>query len=314
MTFVATTNAILYAGGIPVFADIESLERPLVSVREVERLLTPKTKAIVVMHYGGYPYMDEILVLAKQRGIPVVEDAAHAIGSRYKGKPCGTIGAAGAFSFFANKNLPAGEGGAVVTSDAKLFEEMRNRRSHGMTTLSWDRFKGHSFSDHVVALGYNYRMPELTSAVATVQLAKLDAHNVERGKAVAAYFEALRGTPGLVVPFVAEAEPGARHLMPVILPAGVDCVGFMDRLKAEGIQSSIHYPPVHQFSHYRAIQGAHPVSLPVTEEYARRVVTLPLHPKLKASDVAIIARVVRQALTRATTCRARASVAPAAVG
>src|SRR5205807_2347622 len=120
LSFVATANAVLYTGGTPVFADLESLERPLISPEQIEAALTPKTKAIVPMHYGGFPCrMDAILELAAKRGVLVVEDAAHAIGSTFQGRACGTMGAIGCYSFFANKNLPAGEGGAVVTNDEK---------------------------------------------------------------------------------------------------------------------------------------------------------------------------------------------------
>jgi dTDP-4-amino-4,6-dideoxygalactose transaminase len=300
LTFVATANAILYAGGTPVFADIESLERPLVSAADIAGKITPLTKCILVMHYGGYPCdMEAILALARERGIAVVEDAAHAIGSRYRGRACGTLGAVGCYSFFGTKNLAAGEGGAVVTGDERLFDHMKTRRSHGMTTLTWDRFKGHSFSYDVLALGYNYRMPELTAAVATAQLAKLDSLNAQRSEVARAYLRELAGVDGLVVPFAREPAPGAVHVMPVLLPPGVERTRFMERLKAEGIQSSIHYPPVHRFSHYRsftaATAGREP-SLPLTEEYARRVVTLPLHPKMTPEDARDIADTVKRSV------------------
>jgi len=289
LSFVATANAVLYVGATPVFAEIESLDRPLISPREVEARITPRTKAIVVMHYGGFAcQMDAILGL----GPPVIEDAAHAIGSNYRGRACGTLGILGCYSFFANKNLAAGEGGAIVTNDDRLFDDLRLRRSHGMTTLSWDRFKGHAFTYDVVDLGFNFRMPELTAAVAIAQLAKLEANNRKREIAARAYLEMLPRE--LEIPFGREPEPGARHLMPVLLPAAVDRSAFMARLREQRVQSSIHYAPIHQFSHYRKL--AADVSLPVTEEYARRVVTLPLHPKRSTEDVAQICAAVRTAL------------------
>jgi dTDP-4-amino-4,6-dideoxygalactose transaminase len=292
LSFIATANAVLYAGATPVFADIDTLERPLMAVREIDARITSRTRAIVVMHYGGFPCdMNEILALAARRGIPVIEDAAHAIGSKYQGRACGTLGAIGCYSFFGNKNLPTGEGGAIVTNDQKLFEAMRLRRSHGMTTLSWDRAKGHSSGYDVVDLGYNFRIPELSAAVGLVQLAKLDEHNRKRRAAVGAYMERL--PPQLVVPFAKEPEPGARHLMTVLLPKGADRHTFMTRLREQGVQSSIHYAPIHQFSHYRRIAQQ---TLPLTEEYSQRVVTLPLHPMLTADGVGEICAVVRAAL------------------
>jgi dTDP-4-amino-4,6-dideoxygalactose transaminase len=292
LSFVATANAVLYVEGKPVFAEIESLQRPLISARDVESRITARTKALVVMHYGGHPCdMDAILEVARRHRLPVVEDAAHAIGSKHRERACGAIGAIGCYSFFANKNLAAGEGGAVVTDDEKMFEQMKLRRSHGMTTLSWDRFKGHAFTYDVVDMGFNFRMPELTAAVAAVQLAKLDANNRRRAEAVRAYRELL--PKRLQLPFAAEPAPGAHHLMPVLLPEGVDRLAFMTRLREQGIQSSIHYGPIHQFSHYRKLGE---VSLPITEEYARRVVTLPLHARLTADDVSQIAAGVGSAL------------------
>ena len=188
LSFVATANAALYVGATPIFAEIDSVERPLISARDIAARITPRTKAIVVMHYGGFPCdMNEILSAATRSGIPVIEDAAHAIGSNYHGRACGTVGAIGCYSFFANKNLPAGEGGAIVTNDQKLFDSMRLCRSQGMTSLSWDRLKGHSFGYDVVELGYNFRMPELTAAVALTQLSKLDDHNRKRRALARAY-------------------------------------------------------------------------------------------------------------------------------
>jgi dTDP-4-amino-4,6-dideoxygalactose transaminase len=295
LSFVATANAVLYAGAQPVFADVCGLDRPMLSVEEVRRKITPKTRAVIPMHYAGYPCdMGPLLLLAKDHGLAVIEDAAHAVGSKQDGKGCGTIGDIGAFSFFANKNLPAGEGGMVTTNDPALFEAMKLRRSHGMTTLSWDRFKGHSFSYDVVDVGYNFRMPELTAAVALVQLGKLDGHNAQRDRVFAAYCASLQGHPKLVVPFANEEPPGARHIMPIVLREDVDRAAFMQAMKDRGIQTSIHYPPIHEFSHYRKLCGQ--VDLPITQAYSRREVTLPFHPGLSNDDVKTICDAVSVAL------------------
>jgi dTDP-4-amino-4,6-dideoxygalactose transaminase len=297
LSFVATANAVLYAGAKPVFADIESLERPLLSVSDVEKKLSPRTRAIIPMHFAGYPCdMDPLLAIAKARNLRVIEDDAHAVGSRYGGKACGTLGDVGCFSFFANKNLPAGEGGMITTNDPELFEAMKRRRSHGMTTLSWDRAKGHSFSYDVVELGFNFRMPELTAAVALVQLGKLDAHNAQRDRVFAEYVQQLGSHAKLTIPFVKERAPGARHILPVLLREDVDRAIFMQRLREAGIQSSIHYPPIHRFSHHGKIQAESPPALPLTEAYSARTVTLPFHPGLSASDVAQICDAIRAAL------------------
>ena len=297
LSFVATANAVLYARAKPIFADIGSLERPLISVADVEKKITSKTRAIIPMHYAGYPCdMSALVDLARARGIRIIEDDAHAVGSRIGDRKCGAIGDIGCFSFFANKNLAAGEGGMLTTSDPALFEYMKIRRSHGMTTLSWDRFKGHSFSYDVVDVGFNFTMPELTAAVALCQLSKLDRHNAERDRVFGSYVRRLGKNPRLTIPFAGEPAPGARHIFPVLLAEGVDRQDFMQKLRAAGIQTSIHYAPIHRFSQYERLFTAAPVQLPLTEAYSARVVTLPFHQGLSDTDVAEIAGAVEQAL------------------
>jgi dTDP-4-amino-4,6-dideoxygalactose transaminase len=298
LSFVATANAVVYAGARPVFAEVDALARPLISVADVERKIGPRTRAIIPMHYAGYPCdMPELLGLARPRGIKVIEDDAHAVGSRQGGKACGTIGDIGCFSFFANKNLPAGEGGMLTTNDEAAFADAKLRRSHGMTTLSWDRFKGHSFSYDVVDVGFNFRMPELTAAVALAQLEKLPRHNAERDRVFSAYVARLGDDPRITIPFRDEPPPGARHIFPIVLGAGLDRAAFMAAMRAKGIQTSIHYPPIHRFSHYTKLYADAPVSLPVTEAYAARVVTLPFHPGLTDGDVMAICDAAKAALT-----------------
>jgi dTDP-4-amino-4,6-dideoxygalactose transaminase len=297
LSFVATANSVLYVGATPVFAEIESLERPLISAETVRAVLSERTRAVIPMHYAGYPCdVAGIRALGTAKPLRVIEDSAHAVGSRVNGRMLGTLGDIGCFSFFANKNLPAGEGGMLTTDDASLFEDMKLRRSHGMTSLSWDRMKGHSFSYDVVGLGYNFRMPELTAAVGMVQLGKLDRHNRERDRVFADYRAKLAGHPKLSMPFADEAAPGARHLLPIVLAEGVDRRAFMQSLRDAGIQTSIHYPPSHRFSQYVRLAGGTAPALPLTEKYAEHVVTLPFHPGLSSSDVAAICEQVLLAL------------------
>lgn len=294
LSFVATANAVAYAGAKPIFADVDSLQRPVLSVDDVVRLITPKTRAIIAMHYGGYPCDMRLLVeVAQAHGLRVIEDAAHALGSRVAGRSCGTIGDFGCFSFFGNKNLPAGEGGMLVTNDERLYERAKIRRSHGMTALSWDRYSGHSFSYDVVDLGFNFRMPELTAAVGLAQLTKLETHNRRRNELFEEYLAHLGGYRRLLVPFRDEPCPGARHLFPIVLPEGVDRASFMEKLRQQRIQTSIHYPPIHRFTLYRKNAA---VVLPITEHYASRVVTLPFHPGLTRNDIGVICEAVTSTL------------------
>jgi dTDP-4-amino-4,6-dideoxygalactose transaminase len=183
MTFVATVNAVAYTGATPVFADIAGLAEPWLDPAAAAAAITPRTKAIVNMTYGGHPGATEALhALAEERGLVLLEDVAHAIGSWLGDRHLGTFGTAAAFSFFANKNLAVGEGGMVVTDDDDVAARMRLLRSHGMTTLTWDRHRGHAAGYDVVDLGFNYRIDEPRSALARRRLSRLDAENAARAE------------------------------------------------------------------------------------------------------------------------------------
>ena len=174
LTFVATVNSIRYQNAKPVFADIKSFEDLTIDPEDIERKLTDKTKAIVVMHYGGFACdMEPILKTAKQYNLKVIEDACHGPLSEYHEKKLGTIGDIGCFSFFSNKNISTGEGGMLITNNPELYERVKLLRSHGMTSLSYERAKGHATSYDVVDLGYNYRMDDIRSSIGIVQLDKL---------------------------------------------------------------------------------------------------------------------------------------------
>jgi dTDP-4-amino-4,6-dideoxygalactose transaminase len=296
LTFVATANAVLYTGAQVCFADILGQDELTISPEEIERQISPKTKAIIVVHYGGFPCrMEEICNLANRHGLLVIEDCAHAPGASLGGKSVGTWGDIGCFSFFSNKNLSTGEGGMLVTNRKQIAEKVKILRSHGMTTLTWDRHQGHAHSYDVIELGYNYRIDEIRSALGIVQLGKLSQSNSMRKQFSEGYRAALRDSD-LEVPFgVISSEPfSSYHLFPVLLPAKVNRGHFIDHLKRDGIQTSIHYPPIHQFQYYR---GKYPnVSLPQTEAVAAREVTLPLYPTMGQRAVDLVVSAVMKAL------------------
>lgn len=301
LTFVATANAVLYHRAKPVFADIRGQEDLNISPGEIERKMSRKTKAILVMHYGGYPCnMADIARLARDRGIPVVEDAAHAPGSVYRGRMCGAIGALGCFSFFSNKNLVTGEGGLVFTRDKGLAERVRTLRSHGMRALSWDKYRGHLSTYDVGTLGYNYRTTEIQSALGRIQLKKLERNNRKRRGLVGAYRKELRGVPGILLPFHRFKGHYSYHLFTILVKDDKDRPStrlrdqLMARLRDRGIQTSIHYPPVHLFSLYRRLFGYRDGMLPVTEEVSRGILTLPLHPRMERMDATRIAQEVKE--------------------
>ncbi len=298
LTFVASANAIGYTGAMPVFADIESPDWLCLSPRAVEAAITEKTKAIMVVHYAGYACdMPAILEIARQHKLSVIEDAAHAVGASLNGKVLGTWGGAGCFSFFGNKNLTTAEGGMLVTDDPEIAEKVRILRSHGMTTLTWDRFKGHASTYDVVAQGYNYRMDELRSALGREQLKRIPSGNARRGELVRLYRELLaQEVPSIRVPFTQERGQSSYHIMPVLLPSGTDKHAFMERMKQQGIQTSWHYPPVHRFSVYKEAYASRPNPLPVTDEVAQREVTLPLYPTMTDEQVGWVVEAAKEAL------------------
>jgi dTDP-4-amino-4,6-dideoxygalactose transaminase len=297
LTFVASANSIRYTGATPVFADIVSENDLTISPHAIEKAITSKTKAIMVMHYAGYACdMSRIMALAKQHNLYVIEDAAHAVGSFLENRHLGTWGDAGCFSFFPNKNMTTGEGGMLVTNDDHLAERVRILRSHGMTSLTWDRHQGHAWSYDVVDLGYNYRIDEIRSALGRAQLSKLEANNARRRQLVALYAQLLQEEVLEVrIPFENHNGISACHIMPVLLPRDADRMRFMEKMKEHGIQTSIHYPPIHTFSAYKAVpSGAQPLT--ITEEVASREITLPLFPLMTDEQLSWVVEAINTCL------------------
>jgi dTDP-4-amino-4,6-dideoxygalactose transaminase len=300
LTFVASANAILYAGARPVFVDLNGPHDLNLSVADAAGKITGRTRAIMAVHYGGYPCdLDGLQSLAAKHNLKIIEDCAHAPGATYHSRAAGpqragTMGDAGCFSFFANKNMTTGEGGMVVTKDAELAEKMRLRRSHGMTSLTWDRHQGHSFSYDVVARGYNYRLDEMRAALGLVQLGRLPQGNARRRRLTLLYHEQLQGIAALEFPFAGSPQEGSYHLFPVLLGEAGQRPEFMAHLARRGIQTSIHYPPIPSFSHYRRLwPPGFDHRLPVTQEVAARLVTLPLFPAMTATQQELVVSAVR---------------------
>jgi len=299
LTFVATANAVRYTGAKVVFADIESEDWLCICPQAIEEQITERTKAIVVMHYAGFACdMPEIMRIAKEHGLSVIEDAAHAVGASLDGKALGTWGDVGCHSFFGNKNMTTGEGGMLVTNDDLLAEKARIMRSHGMTTLTWDRHKGHASTYDVVELGYNYRMDEIRSAIGREQLKKLPAGNARRGELVALYRELLaKRTPQIKLPFEKERGLSSYHIMPVLLPEGSDKEAVRASMKAQDIQTSWHYPPVHTFSIYGSGAASAEGRLAITDLAAKREITLPLYPSMREEQVEWVVGALKDSLT-----------------
>ncbi|MNK65810.1 UDP-4-amino-4-deoxy-L-arabinose--oxoglutarate aminotransferase [compost metagenome] len=283
LTFVATANAIRYVGAQPVFADICSEDEWNLDPRDVEAKITPRTKAILVMHYGGYPCrMKALGELAKKHGLRIVEDTSHGPLAESEGRMLGTIGDVGCFSFFSNKNMTTGEGGMVVTRDPELAQTLRAMRAHGMTASSYERFKGHAFGYDVTLLGFNFRMDEIRAAIGVEQLKKLPVTNERRKDLVTCYHRHVaQQVPSLVVPFRGWSGRFGYHIFPLLLPRNVERGAVMAALAEHGIQTSIHYRPVHTFSAYQDVRA----EVPVTNAIAPRILSLPLFPTLTEDKI-----------------------------
>jgi dTDP-4-amino-4,6-dideoxygalactose transaminase len=305
INFVAAANMAVAVGATPVFADILGPEEPTIDPEDIARKITPRTRAVVVMHYGGYLCrMAEIQEICRKHGLALIEDACHAVGGRYldrhrrppHGLKPGNLGDVGCFSFFSNKNLATGEGGMLTTNRDDLAQRLRLLRSHGMTTLTWDRHRGHASSYDVAVPGYNYRLDEIRAALGRCQLARLDRNNLRRKELVAVYRAGLADLPGWVLPFADHASEGAYHLMVAVAPDPESRQHVAQQLRAAGVQTSLHYPCVPEF---QAFTGTGADGVEVSRAFARRTITLPLYPSLKPSEVEIVCSCIRNACLEA---------------
>ena len=285
LTFVADANVVRMVGAKPVLADCESMTNWNISAETIKKKITDKTKAVIAVHYAGYPCdMKSISALCKSKNIKLIEDVAHAPGASWEGQSCGTFGDIGCYSFFSNKNLSIGEGGMVVSCNEELSQRLRYLRSHGMTTLTLDRHKGRAITYDVAEPGLNYRMDEIRAAIGLVQLDKLPAANLCRLQLTQRYRDKLKVSE-IVIPF--ENQPitavSAYHILPILLPENIDRVKVIEALKIRQIQSSIHYPPFWNFSGYAGCFG--PEDAPIVAEICKRQLTLPLYPTMTDDEV-----------------------------
>jgi dTDP-4-amino-4,6-dideoxygalactose transaminase len=295
LTFVATVNSIRYVDAIPVFADVTSYENPTIDPHDIKRKITPKTKAIVVMHYGGFACdMDSIMQIASEHNIKVIEDACHGPLSEYKGKKLGTIGDVGCFSFFSNKNISTGEGGMLITNNEEYAVRTKLLRSHGMTSMSYERAKGHSTAYDVVELGFNYRMDDIRSSIGIVQLEKIEDDLQKRAEIRTMYIQKLHDISGIVIPFKDYTEFSSNYIFPIVLRDSN--AENRDRVRNElaeaGIQTSVHYPAVHHFSIYKEFYS----ELQVTDYLVDNLITLPMYSKLTKEQVSFVCSTLKEIL------------------
>ncbi|HEY7952574.1 MAG TPA: DegT/DnrJ/EryC1/StrS aminotransferase family protein [Solirubrobacteraceae bacterium] len=283
-TFAATANAVIYCGATPVFAEILSREQPYLDPEDVARRITPQTKAVCVVHYAGYPAaVDRLKELCDERGLALIEDVAHAPSATLKGRKLGTWGLAGAFSFFSNKILSVGEGGLLCTDSDEVAALARSRRSHAMTSGTWDRHRGRTDTYDVVGLGYNYRLDEPRATLLLSRLERLEADIARRRELTLRYRGLLAEVPGVIVPFAdGDIADSSCYVMPVMLERDGSQGEVARQMREHGVQTSIFYPAVHRFSAYR--ERFPDVTLPISELASRTQLTLPLFPHMSESD------------------------------
>jgi dTDP-4-amino-4,6-dideoxygalactose transaminase len=297
LTFCSTVNVIIHCGAVPVFADVDGRSFT-VDPQEIERNISGRTRVILPVHYAGYPCdMDPIMALARDKGISVVEDAAHALGTSYGGTKVGAIGDATCFSFYPTKTITTGEGGAVATNDAALADQVRLLSLHGMTRDAWERYTSSATWQYQVAVpGYKYNTTDLESALGLRQLERIDEFLGAREKLWKLYESELEGLDELVLPPTPVGGRHSFHLFPVLLreDSRVDRDDLIDKMKSENIGTSVHFFPVHLQPYYR--REFPNVSLPVTESVYKRVLSLPLYPRMTEDDVVGVATALKKCL------------------
>jgi len=292
MTFISTNHAILYNGGIPVFADIES-DTLNIDPEDVKRKITERTRAIVVVHYGGHACdMGQILTIAKKNRLKVIEDAAHACGGKFRGQKLGSLGDFGCFSFHAVKNLATGDGGMIATNDEEADSHLRKLRWMGISRSTWDRSKreGYSWEYNVNELGFKYHMNDITAALGLVQLAKLKRTNSRRRYLAKRYNRLLSDIEWIEKPVEKDYAYSSWHNYVIKVANPDDRNPLMEHLKSQGISTGMHYIPNHLYQMYRPyVKGP----LPVTETVWKKLITLPLFPDLSNEQQDMIVDTIR---------------------
>jgi dTDP-4-amino-4,6-dideoxygalactose transaminase len=297
VTFVASASAPRYTGAEPVLCDVRGPHDFTIDPEDAAQRITPRTRAIIAVHFCGYPAdVRALRELCDANDLVLIEDCAQAIGATVDGdgRQAGTVGELGAFSFFSKKQLCVGEGGMVTTADSKRAERVRLLRSHALTSSTWDRHRGHDPAYDVIDVGFNYRMDEPRAALGLSRIVRLHDVITRRRAIVRAYRERLAGLPGLEIPFDEEAVERSSHFaFPVLLSDREARDSFRGELKANGIQTT-WYPALHSFTEYRRF--APPGGLPRALASADRHCALPLSSSMDEAGVDTVVKAVTDAL------------------
>lgn len=303
LTFTATGEVVCYMGAKPVIADVDR-DTGNIDLKAIERALTPRTKAIIPVHFAGQPCdMDEIMELARARGLHVIEDAAHALPAWYKGRKVGTIGDATCFSFYATKTMTTGEGGMIMTADGDMATKMRALRLHGISRDAWKRYtKEGSWFYEVIEAGYKYNMTDIQAAIGLPQLKKLEWMWERRCRIAGQYDSMLADISDLVrTPKVKADRVSAWHLYVIELSTDAlrcDRAVFMEELKEEGVSTSVHFIPLHKHPFYRDTFRYEPSAFPVSEKLFAGIISLPIYTDMSDEDVCYVAEAVKRVALR----------------
>jgi dTDP-4-amino-4,6-dideoxygalactose transaminase len=303
MTFASTVSMIVLCGGTPVLVDIEpgTLNLDLGKVRE---RITPRTRAVIPVHFAGQSCdMDPLFALAREFGLTIIEDAAHAVGTAYKGRRIGSFDTISIFSFHPNKNITTGEGGMVCTPDEALAEEVSLLKFHGMNREAWKRFSAQGNPGYDIMLpGFKYNMMDIQAAIGLHQLGKLDAFIARRTEIAAFYNEAFADMAELQTPRLAPYEQ--RHAWHIYTPLvrieklSIDRDRFMAELKALNIGSGLHYKAIHHHAWYREHLPVPAGSLPNADYASDRILSLPLFPKMTMEDARDVVEAVKTVIAK----------------
>jgi perosamine synthetase len=291
LTFVSTVAAVVYNGATPVYVDIDP-ETLCLDPEDFKRKITPKTKAVIPVHYGGHPCeMEEIQSLADRHGIAVVEDCAHAVGARFRGRSVGAFGVMGCFSFQAVKPLACGDGGMITTQDPNHDRILRSLRWLGADKDTYQRDqKGYDWYYEITRLGYKGYMNDITAAIGLAQLEKLDAMNARRGEIVGRYHEAFRSLGWFQTPVERAHVKHAHHNYAIKIDTErVNRAKFMEELKQKGISTGVHYLPVYKHPYYKTTDP----KTPVTEAVWEKIVLLPLFSSMTDEEIQTVIDAVK---------------------
>lgn len=294
-TFVSCANTVVHVGAKPVFAEVN--ENFLIDPEDIQKKITPRTKAIMAVHFGGQmAEMTEIKKIARKNKLKIIEDCAHSLAATYQNKLAGTFGDVGVFSFYAIKNLTTGEGGMVITANTELAEKMRQLRLHGMSLTAFQRYadKGKWYYE-IEAAGFKYNLTDMAAAIGLEQLKKIKKFNRRRAEIAEIYLKNLAGLSEIKLPQTLPKRTNVWHLFPIRVNAGLRNK-FIEALKEFNICTSVHFIPLHLQPFYQKKFGYKKGDLPISEEVFQGEISLPLYPDLKDSEVKYICQVIKYLL------------------